>query len=69
VAYRLEVRPRLKLHGSIVNIDIVEGDPTTHERGGRTFPVPVVLMPCDLCPVARWLKERLIVKELNIGTD
>jgi len=56
------------VHGTIGDIDIVEGEPARDEVGGQTLPISVVLVPEHGVAIVCGFEQGLVVIELEIGT-
>ena len=69
VQHWAQVRAGDELHGAVVQVHVVQGQPAANQVGGQTFPVSIVLVPEDRPPMMRRLIYRLVVKELDIGAD
>ena len=69
VGHGAQVRAGDELHGSIVQVDVVESEPATDQIGRQAFPVSVILVPEDRPAMVRRFVKRLIVKQLYIGAD
>lgn len=57
------------MHGSIVDIYVVEGQPATDEVSGQTAPVRVVLVWMDGTSVVGGFEQGLIMEQLNVRPD
>ena len=69
VAMMAQVAARNELHGSIIGIGVVEGDPAADQGRRLAAPIAVVLMPGHRPAVPGRFEQRLIVVQLNIRPD
>ena len=69
VDHGAKVRARNKLHCAVVQLDVVESEPTADQIWWKAFPVGIVLVPKDGSPMVWGLVQRLVVEELYVGSD
>ena len=65
----MQMRSRQQVHGPIVDVDIIQREPATHQIGWQAAPVGVVLVRVNRPTVVRWFEQCLIMEELDIGAD
>ena len=58
-----------KLHGSVLQFYVIQGEPTADQVGGETLPVGIVLVPEYRASVVRRFEECLVMEELDIGAE